>query len=97
MNIDFDRVQISVSRDELYCLYASLLAGLEHTAKTHWVNYPASFRQGEQMRIDMLRQITRFTGDDFEVDLKRISDIVGEALKIAEQQNRITKEEDVPF
>jgi hypothetical protein len=81
MNISFEKITLEITRDEAYNLYSSLKYGLETSVKEHWVNHPNSFDKMEATRITMLRELSRFTGNDFEYDLKQIQDLLADLVQ----------------
>lgn len=68
MNISFEKLTITISNNEAYTLYATLKRALEQTIKDHWKNYPDAYKEREQERLYMMRELARFTGNDFNYD-----------------------------
>lgn len=72
MNLEFDQVKIELTSDECFTLYGTLRSGLIYTIETHWFNYPDSFEQQEQMRLQMMKTISRATGANYEWDFAEL-------------------------
>ena len=68
MNITFDNLTIEITRNEAYTLYSTIKHGLEDRIRDHWKNYPDSYEQQEGDRLDMLRELARFTNNNFNYD-----------------------------
>lgn len=68
MNITFDKLTLEISREEAYTLYSTIKHGIEDRIKDHWKNHPDSYEKMESHRLHMMRELARFTGNDFAYD-----------------------------
>jgi len=64
MYVGIDSATIKVDGDEIRELYNSLVRRVEHTIDTHWIQYPDSFNQYEQLSLQLIRSLAGYTGQD---------------------------------
>jgi hypothetical protein len=81
MNITFDKLTLEINREEAYALYSTIKHGLEDRIKDHWHNHPDSYEKLESQRLHMMRELARFTGNDFNYDSAELKRLLTEYQK----------------
>lgn len=77
MHISFKELTLKISEEEAFVLYSTIKQNLATNIKEHWKNHPDSYPKMEEVALNMMRQLARFTGHDFEYDsgeLKKLLD-----------------------
>ena len=78
MNITFDKLTLEINREEAYTLYSTIYHGLEDRILDHWKNHPDAFDKLESSRLQMMRELARFTGNDFIYDSAQLKKLIAD-------------------
>ncbi len=81
MNITFDKLTLEINREEAYTLYSTIKHGLEDRINDHWKNHPEAYEKMEMQRLHMMRELARFTGNDFNYDSGELKKLLAEHQK----------------
>ena len=78
MNITFEKLTLEINREEAYTLYSTIKHGIEDRIKDHWKNHPDAYDKLESQRLHMMRELARFTGNDFASDADELKKLIAE-------------------
>jgi len=73
MTISFEKLTLEISREEAYTLYSTIKHGIEDRISDHWKNHGTeAYEKMEVSRLHMMRELARFTGNDFDYDAQQL-------------------------